>query len=160
VLMDQGRVRQAGAPMELYHDPADIFVATFLGAPAMNLIPGEAVPGRFACEALAVALDQGVPPGPCTLGIRPEALALAGPGPAIRVRAGHVEHLGAETLVEAEPEAMPGQSLVARLPGTVPVARGAPLTLFADPAAMHLFDAQGRTLRRAVLPLAARVPAV
>ena len=84
VVMDQGRVRQTGTPTEVYDDPADTFVATFLGSPPMNLID-----------------DGGV-----TLGFRPEHFRPAegaAPG-AFRTpfRVDHVEYLGADRLVHGE----------------------------------------------------------
>ncbi|MEE3101313.1 MAG: ABC transporter ATP-binding protein, partial [Pseudomonadota bacterium] len=92
VLMEGGRIRQQGAPMELYERPADLFVAGFLGAPAMNLVPGVVEPGPggplFRAAGLAVPAPAGAPEGPATLGLRPEALAPGAPGPGeIGVRA-------------------------------------------------------------------------
>ncbi|MFN3643250.1 MAG: ABC transporter ATP-binding protein [Gemmobacter sp.] len=162
VLMDGGRIRQAGAPMELYHNPCDLFVATFLGAPPMNLLPADvtAEGGQSALHVggATLALAGGIAPGPATVGIRPEALALgegAGGGLTLAGRVQHVEHLGAETLVEVAVGGLAAGhaavTLTARLPGTRAIARGEGAVLSAAPEALHLFDDAGRAvpLRRA-----------
>ena len=147
VLMDGGRIRQAGAPLDLYHRPRDLFVATFLGAPPMNLMPGSVAIEHGApvlrAAGLALRLQPGVAPGPVTLGLRPEALepGSGAGGVTFEGPVAHVEQLGAETLVElAETGDRP---VIARLRGTQPLARGTRVSLSAPLAALHLFDAEG-----------------
>jgi multiple sugar transport system ATP-binding protein len=82
VVLNGGRIEQVGAPMDLYNDPANTFVAGFIGSPQMNFLEAEAIgaPGK-------------------TLGIRPEHLALSRESGAITGTISHVEHLGGETNV-------------------------------------------------------------
>ena len=151
VLMDGGRIRQAGPPMELYDRPADLFVAGFLGAPAMNLLPGlvdrsQGAP-RFRAGSLQAPAPEAAPDGPATLGVRPEALSPVPLGPddvAFPGQVLHVERLGAETVVQVLVEAGDALSVTARLPGSRAPSPGAPLTLPAPVSALHAFDAQGR----------------
>jgi multiple sugar transport system ATP-binding protein len=104
VVMNHGRVRQIGTPAEVYDDPADTFVATFLGSPPMNLV--EAPEG--------------------TLGFRPEhllpaaALVPGQPARPLRLRIGHEEYLGAERILYGALEGGPlaGQKAVARIAST------------------------------------------
>ena len=78
-VLDGGRIQQVGAPLDLYDNPANRFVATFLGT--ANLIEGEIKPdGRFiAADGLAVASVAGAEAGPACLSIRPQAIALSSP---------------------------------------------------------------------------------
>ena len=72
VVMSHGRIQQIGTPDEIYNDPANTFVAGFIGSPPMNLIEGRMEGGTFTAEGLRV---EGLPPAPAgavTLGIRPE----------------------------------------------------------------------------------------
>ncbi len=88
VVLNAGRIEQVGAPMELYNDPANVFVAGFIGSPQMNFL-----------EAAALGA-QGK-----TLGIRPEHLALDRSSGAIPGTISHVEHLGGETNIYVRTEA-------------------------------------------------------
>jgi len=107
VVLNQGRVEQLGTPIELYERPSSLFVAGFIGSPAMNFAPA-----TINAAGTAVQLDGGVafdlPAGAfsdfcnqnVTLGIRPEDLALAGSEDSSRTLVTRlVEHLGADTLV-------------------------------------------------------------
>jgi len=104
-VMRDGALQQCAPPEELYDQPANLFVAAFMGSPAMNLVEAEVADGalRFGRHALPLPAGAGVPPagGPVVLGIRPSTLALAGPdvdpaAPRLRVRAEVVERLGSE----------------------------------------------------------------
>ena len=125
VVLRHGRIEQADTPLALFNRPANRFVAGFIGAPAMNFLPG---------------------PDGTTTGIRPQHLRLAGPETpgAIAAEVALVEALGTETVLHATTTA--GQRLVAVLPGQASLARGAAVHLAADPAARHHFDAAGRRI--------------
>ena len=84
VVLRDGRVEQVGSPMELYNNPANQFVAGFIGSPAMNFLPAEIVGGQTGQ----------------TLGIRPEHLRIADQG-RLRATVTHVENLGGDTNVLA-----------------------------------------------------------
>lgn len=156
VIMDAGRVRQVGRPIDLYHAPRDLFVATFLGSPAMNVLSGRVVRDgagpRFEAGALSVPLpaEARCPPGPASLGLRPENIASAPPasgeGIALEGTVAHVEHLGAETLVQFELAGLSGQELTARLVGTHHLVRGDRRSFSTSPATLYLFDGDDRTV--------------
>ncbi|MGF1631223.1 MAG: ABC transporter ATP-binding protein [Kiloniellaceae bacterium] len=101
VVLQDGRIEQIGAPLELFDRPANAFVAGFIGSPAMNLLKGK-VAGGGSVEVngarLAVAGNPGVENGEAVLfGIRPEHLELAPEGMPARIAV--VEPTGSETLV-------------------------------------------------------------
>ena len=81
VVMKQGVIQQIGTPVEIYDNPANTFVASFIGSPAMNLMRGRVEGGTFTGESVRIAgLDA--PDGPCTLGFRAEDASVAAPGTA------------------------------------------------------------------------------
>jgi len=130
VVLNAGRIEQVGAPMELYGDPENVFVAGFIGSPQMNCL---------------AAAKLGAPGS--TLGVRPEHLALSRDAGPIAGRVSHVERLGSETNVFV---ATDGHGLVtARLFGEAPFAVDEPVRLAPDPARAFHFDAEGRRLRPA-----------
>ncbi len=127
---------QLATPMEVFARPADTYVAGFIGAPAMNLLPadllGDAVrlPGGHLIPLPAPRTG-----GPAiTLGIRPEHVTLAPGGLPLQVEL--VEPLGSETLVHGR--LADGTPLLAKLPGALPVADQVAVTL--APGELHLFD--------------------
>ena len=129
VVMEGGRIRQVGTPMQLYMNPNSVFVASFLGAPPTNCIKGEVrhLNGdvRFTAPGLSVPLNAHVTDGPATLGIRPESLMPRIEGADhlhVEGIVRFVESLGAETLVDlsisaAPSEEAPATDVTARLPG-------------------------------------------
>ena len=82
VVMRDGQIAQIGAPLELYDHPANVFVAGFIGSPAMNLVRGVvAADGSFSGDGVAFPLETPMAPGrQITYGIRPEHLALSDTG--------------------------------------------------------------------------------
>jgi multiple sugar transport system ATP-binding protein len=150
-VMNAGRVVQTGAPLEVYWNPADTFVARFLGSPPMNLLD---LPVRATAERLAAGCDFADAPlalwRPATLamyagrrvtvGVRAEDLLPGEPPPGfgfIRGRVDAVEPLGAETLVLLAGD---GFEVTARLGRNVAVRAGEAATLHFDPASVHVFD--------------------
>jgi ABC-type sugar transport system ATPase subunit len=105
-VMNAGRLEQIGTPAEIYKEPHSLFVAGFVGAPPMNLIPGEVVAAesgrRFVSGPLEVPVEA--PTGPATLGFRPQHLRLVPePGPGILpTTLFALEHLGRETVLIME----------------------------------------------------------
>ena len=99
VVMELGHIRQAGPPLELYDRPANLFVAGFIGSPAMNLLEGQIEHGAFQTpDGVSWPLPPGqFPDGPAVYGIRPEHFRLAGDGMPAQVVV--VEPMGSETLV-------------------------------------------------------------
>ena len=103
VVMHDGVVEQVGAPLELYDRPANMFVAGFIGSPAMNFLKGRCELGRFVLEdGSALPLPDGFKHGPSggvVYGVRPEHLVLSDDGLPLTVAV--VEPTGSETQVIA-----------------------------------------------------------
>ena len=139
MVLNGGYVEQFGTPIELYDRPATLFVAGFIGSPAMNVLPARADAGQLELGNGA-RLDggAGAASGAVALGIRPEHLRRDDAG-AIRVTVGLFEHLGATTLLHGTLEGT-GAEITASLPGHVTAAPGSVMTFSADPALLHLFD--------------------
>ena len=141
IVMNAGRAEQIGTPMEVYENPASIFVAGFIGSPAMNFVPGVAeAGGRIALGVAGVVrTDVRVEPGrEVTVGVRPEHLTLgAAAGSAISGTVEMIEQLGADTLVHV---AADKSQVVARLPHGVSPEVGSVLALGADPSRVYVFD--------------------
>ncbi len=99
VVMKKGIVQQVGTPVEIYDNPANTFVASFIGSPAMNLMDGDVKGGAFEGANVRIeGLDA--PDGPCTLGFRAEdASVAAAPGAQIEAPVYTVELLGDATMI-------------------------------------------------------------
>jgi multiple sugar transport system ATP-binding protein len=145
VVMKDGRIEQTGSPLELYDHPANLFVAGFIGSPAMNFLPGtlrrEAGAARVELgdgTRLDAPLHAGGSDGQAVIvGTRPEHLTLA-EGSGIPARVVVVEPTGAETLVlcrHAESE------LAAVFRERHDFAPGRTIHLQPDLQRAHLFDA-------------------
>ncbi|WP_207480443.1 sn-glycerol-3-phosphate import ATP-binding protein UgpC [Arenibaculum pallidiluteum] len=154
MVMNGGRAEQIGTPMEVYHRPASLFVAGFIGSPAMNVLPArvtadgrtvEIAPGHGAPVPDAIRIEPG---RRVALGIRPEHLVL-GAGDRvgdIPVRVELVEALGADTVVHCRIPSGEG-TMLARLPGSAQVSAGDTLHFGITPGEIHLFDMEnGRRL--------------
>ena len=159
VVLDQGRIRQVGAPMELYSRPADRFVAAFIGSPSMNFLPATIIAsGTATGPQLTLDLGAGARPFTLTprnpapqatkveLGIRPEHASLAAPGAAdaaLPARIRLVERLGNQTLVHLETVAGP---FTLQGPGDLPARPGDQVALTFDAARAHVFGQDGKAL--------------
>jgi multiple sugar transport system ATP-binding protein len=143
-IMNGGKVAQIGAPLEVYRNPADTFVASFLGSPPTNLIPS-----RFNSESLHVGDArlpfQKVPVQNPIFGIRPEDIRIDGASPHAHGEVLAVEPLGAETILRLRLAGIANDVLV-RGPRTVSAKVGERVPIVYDLAAAHLFDPQ--TLQR------------
>ncbi|WP_028029624.1 sn-glycerol-3-phosphate ABC transporter ATP-binding protein UgpC [Gemmobacter nectariphilus] len=141
VVMNGGHVEQMGTPVEIYRRPASTFVAGFLGAPAMNLMPARVQGGRVVLEgagghALTVP-GLAIPEGTAfTLGVRPEEIEVARSAP-LMAQVDLVEELGGSRIAWV---AAAGQELAVMLPrdlADTPVSR---LGLVLPAGALHAFD--------------------
>jgi multiple sugar transport system ATP-binding protein len=155
VVMRDGRVQQVGEPLELYNQPANRFVAGFLGSPAMNFatvrIAAQDGDGLWAAnEGLRIRVPAPLADrvGPyagreLTLGIRPEDLRIAGegspPGPTFAAEVEVVERLGSETLLDMR---VGKDMMVAAVEPAVRVRPRERLLLAMDPERLHFFDPQ------------------
>jgi ABC-type sugar transport system ATPase subunit len=147
--MNNGRVEQQGKPLELYYRPGNLFVAGFIGSPAMNFLAGTAEPGvgldlgtagRLAVDLPGVTAGQKI-----TLGIRPEHLAVTtGEGPGLAVTVDLVERLG-ETGY-AHLRLASGQVVIAEIRGETGLRPGDRASARPDPSHIHLFGPSGARL--------------
>ncbi|MCD6681740.1 MAG: sn-glycerol-3-phosphate ABC transporter ATP-binding protein UgpC [Burkholderiaceae bacterium] len=142
VVMHDGVVEQAGTPLEIYDRPANVFVATFIGSPSMNLLAGRIGADRGTVELaggarMALAQPASARPGTeIRVGVRPEHLALNGEGLACEIAV--VEPTGADMQVIARCAA---GELVASFRERHPFRPGDRINLAASPHALHVFDA-------------------
>ncbi|MEI6098580.1 MAG: sn-glycerol-3-phosphate ABC transporter ATP-binding protein UgpC [Alphaproteobacteria bacterium] len=148
VVLKDGLVQQIGSPMELYHNPANVFVAGFLGSPSMNFLEVEvkSVDGdrvtvaNSALEPVAVA-TKGIafsPGGRARLGIRPQYLTPAEGGRGqLHGRVALTERLGAETVIEVTLK--DGTPLIAALSRDAVYPLGSDMELNFDPREAHVF---------------------
>jgi multiple sugar transport system ATP-binding protein len=147
VVLDRGRVQQIAPPIELYERPRNVFVASFIGSPAMNLVPGELVrESNVTFHAHSNVFSVPLPgewPAMMSgraviLGVRPEHVVLSAGDNGIASRVELVEPLGNEVLLHVS---VGEHQLTARLPaGHLPVA-GDTVHLEVDTTKVHLFDA-------------------
>jgi multiple sugar transport system ATP-binding protein len=153
VVLQAGRVEQVGSPLDLYHRPANLFVAGFIGSPRMNLLPAQVVGTGGA--GMTVALSSGqrisvpIETGTArsgdavTLGIRPEGLHIDPTGP-MTATVTLVERLGGLTLLHVK--AAGDQAMTVQIEGSDPTRVHEEIKLAIDPAACHLFDKAGQAL--------------
>ncbi|OAI51013.1 sugar ABC transporter ATP-binding protein [Betaproteobacteria bacterium SCGC AG-212-J23] len=135
-VMNDGRIEQLGRPLELYDRPANLFVAQFIGSPAMNVFDGtyrngavEALGARWPCSAKA---HEGQP---VKYGIRPVHFDF---GSGVEAEVVVVEPMGAETELVVK---IGGQSLTVATHGRSPAAPGDRISLAPNAKHAHLFDA-------------------
>jgi sn-glycerol 3-phosphate transport system ATP-binding protein len=144
IVMNAGRVEQIGTPEEVYNRPATRFVASFIGSPPMNLVPGQADGQRFATDQTsgtpALNLPAAAPrSGALLLGVRPEHLAIDAQG-LWPLKVESVEMLGAERLVYGR---LGSAACILRIDAMLsPPQRGQTVQLSAAPHHLHWFDAQ------------------
>ena len=128
VVLNKGRVEQVGSPIELYENPASIFVAGFIGSPRMNFITGEAA-------------RKG---GAATLGIRPEHIELSRQSGEWKGTVFLTEKLGSDTFVHADVDGV--GAINVRADGSTRLAHGDSIFLTPDASRIHRFDEQGRPI--------------
>ena len=138
-VMHDGALQQFGTPAEVYNQPANLFVAGFIGSPAMTLLHGEARDGMFHHPAVTLGFATPIAARQVVLGIRPEDVVL-GQGPySARIRL--VEPTGHEQIVAMD---LPGGvSLTARAPPDMMLRAGEALAWGVRPQRLHVFDADG-----------------
>jgi ABC-type sugar transport system ATPase subunit len=167
VIMSEGRIEPTGAPLALYQQPSNLFVATFIGSPKMNLFTGKvsAIGGNGVRIALTGSGDDVLA---CVYANVDPGNVMLGDAVTVGLRAEHIdEHAGADAnshthnrfdgsvnIVEYLGEVnfiyltlANGQVIVLRGDGNFQVHIGAPLTVSAPATALHVFDRNGRALR-------------
>ncbi|MCP3970947.1 MAG: sn-glycerol-3-phosphate import ATP-binding protein UgpC [Rhodobacteraceae bacterium] len=143
MVLNGGFVEQFGTPIELYDKPATLFVAGFIGSPAMNFLATEAADGSLVLGNGARMAGGGSTEGRVTLGVRPEHLVADEAGD-IRITVGLFEHLGANTLLHGTLEGTTSE-LIASLPGHVSAAPGSVMAFSVSAGLAHLFDPETGT---------------
>jgi multiple sugar transport system ATP-binding protein len=147
VVLNNCRIEQVGSPVEVYARPASRFVATFVGSPAMNIVP---VTVSGSGDRLNARLNDGslveIPAAPAdmdwrVLGVRPESLTVVAEGGETSATATVVERLGERTLIYAR--LADGTQVTAQDRGLSNVEPGSTIRLKFDTASLHLFAAGG-----------------
>ena len=147
-VMKDGVLQQVDTPLALYDRPANLFVAGFIGSPAMNLMSGTPSSGGVQVDGYEFAVERGVASragGAVTIGVRPEAWRLAAPGEdGYPVTVTVTEELGADAYLYATPAAAGAETVlhqvVARIPGRLPLRKGETVRLVPDPGRVAVFD--------------------
>ena len=142
VVLNAGRVEQIGTPREVYHKPANLFVAGFIGSPAMNLLPGQLGPGGIMLASGVVLGGTAGRGEAVTLGLRPDRVALTSAERAhVTGRVTLAEHLGDETILHVKVDG--GPSLTIKQPGDAAVKLGDEVHARFDLSGACLFDGNG-----------------
>ncbi len=144
IVMNAGVAEQIASPLEVYERPETVFVAGFIGSPAMNVMTAKVEDQGFLLEHGTHLESAGLPLAQhrgrsVTLGIRPEHLEPAAEHPGLTLKVEMVETLGADTLAYGHIEGS-GPGVTVRLPGGQPIAPGDRLPLGIRPDHLHLFD--------------------
>ena len=150
-VMKLGLLQQCDSPLTLYDKPNNLFVAGFIGSPAMNLMEGDVVDGGVRIgdytvpvprETLAKAANE----KSLVVGIRPEAFDLSESNEGIGVDVAVVEELGADSFIYgtlagvADDQKLTAQQVVGRISGRTAPQRGASVRLVTDPSKVHVFS--------------------
>ncbi len=152
VVLRAGKIEQVGSPLELYHFPANLFVAGFIGSPKMNLTPAKlkamgpegatiTLPGGRDVSIPVEASNTAAPGSDVTLGVRPEQLAIGPEGP-LSGTVAVVEQLGGETLIYVDIGNKTLVTVKAAGSTTFPVGAKVNVAVITDEA--NLFDKDGK----------------
>ncbi len=155
VVLSNGRIEQVGAPIDLYKRPANLFVAQFIGSPAMNVMPATVVKaGKQTTVELVsggkltvpISTDADMQGQSVHVGFRPEDMNMAtAKTKLIQGEISLVESLGEVTNIYVEINGVE-EPVVAKIPETANLKRGEMAMLTVSPEKIHLFDSAGKTL--------------
>ncbi len=135
-VLDGGVVQQFGTPDQIYYEPANTFVAGFVGAPTMNIMDAEIAGTTVTIGGLAFEMKQALPiSGRVKMGFRPEDVATASNGTPVSVIS--VEHTGSDTFAKI---AIGDGFATVRLPARVRPNAGDAITITLDAPSLHFFD--------------------
>ena len=160
VVLKDGVVEQFGTPMQLYHHPETRFVAGFIGQPNMNFVPATVL-GKSA-SGLTVEIDGGLrielpvdangaqEGSRVDVGLRPEDMTLVDGSEGLPMRVSVLERLGGTSVTYGE--VGKGTRFCASLDGTADIERGREIRLGIQPTTAHVFDGQGKVMRRLSAP--------
>ncbi len=162
VVLDEGRIQQVGAPLDLYHNPQNLFVAGFIGSPKMNLLTVNATgtgQGQISVSSddmttTDFAIGETITTETIVMGIRPQSLKLVFPEEAtLPAEVRIVEHLGNETVINAQLNS--GQEVLAIVPGDAHLKPGEKIGLAFDTEDAHLFHPSGPRISKKEVSAAA-----
>ncbi|HEX2856021.1 MAG TPA: sn-glycerol-3-phosphate ABC transporter ATP-binding protein UgpC [Propionibacteriaceae bacterium] len=150
-VMRDGILQQVDSPLALYDTPNNLFVAGFIGSPAMNLMQakvteGGAQVGDYTVPVSREILSRAGSDNTVTLGIRPEAFSLAEGNQGIAVDVAVVEELGADAYLYgtlaglSEEDRISAPQIISRISSRQPPQRGSQVRLAADPTQIHVFN--------------------
>ena len=141
IIMDEGRIMQEGTPYDIYHHPANLFVAEFIGDPRINLFAGDVVDGRLDCGDLSVPLGDELAArgGKLVASIRPESISVSHKAKAkwLEVTVENVQPTGADTIIQVFAGKTPITML---LSGFITMNEGASLWIEFPLNALNFFD--------------------
>nr|WP_272212791.1 sn-glycerol-3-phosphate ABC transporter ATP-binding protein UgpC [Marinicella sp. W31]MDC2878710.1 sn-glycerol-3-phosphate ABC transporter ATP-binding protein UgpC [Marinicella sp. W31] len=156
VVLSGGYIEQVGAPLELYERPANLFVAQFIGSPAMNIMPSKITRTGEITEVelrdgtrleLPVTTPEEDMGKAASFGVRPEDVREAAEGEdfIFEGKISIIEALGEVTLIYIEGELVDEEPIIVKLPGIHEGKPGDTMRFVADPEKRHLFDEKGRS---------------
>ncbi len=143
-VLKDGLLQQCASPRELFTRPANIFVAGFIGSPAMNEMQCtvNSDGAEFASMQIPLTPEQraALTSDQLTVGVRPENLHLSHDGSGLHATIGTVEELGSDSFLYCTPEGHSESTMVSRAEGLSTARPGDTVQLRPDPGALHLFD--------------------
>jgi len=155
-VMKDGVLQQVGTPRDLYEAPKNVFVAGFIGSPAMNLFSASLVDGGIKFGSAVAKVDRSVTTGvsgtKVTIGVRPEDVKIATSGDGLQVEVDLVEELGADGYLYGHAD-VDGQrvDIVARVDGRIHPSAGDKVVITPVDEHVHAFDSEtGERLSKAV----------
>ncbi len=155
IVLNGGRIEQIGTPLEIYNTPASTFVASFMGAPAMNLVPATVTrsgPQLADGTIVPMAMDQSIlERGNVVIGLRPEDVSVGAQGN-LRFDVAIIEELGAQRLLHGQ---LGGEPFSVAVPKDTSAHIGE-MRINVNPKAIHVFDAESG--RRYALSAEQEVP--
>jgi len=145
VVLQSGAIEQIGAPLELYNNPANLFVAQFIGSPKMNVVAATSKGTELTFANDAKMTVSGLPAGVTHMGVRPEVISLVAPKKGILEGEVEVmEHLGADSFAYVRVNDV--GLFTVRIVGHSPLVPEDIVSLQFKTSSIYLFDAAGQTL--------------
>ena len=140
-VLKDGVLQQVASPQELFSNPVNVFVAGFIGSPAMNMVPCQAANGTVSFAGANASFTPGsISSNSVIVGIRPEGLELAGTDGAAAV-VDFIEELGSDSYLHCTLDTPSKDRVIARAPGLSRLAHNSRVSLRAKPNSLHVFDA-------------------
>ena len=152
MVLNKGRIEQVGTPYELYNAPANLFVATFIGSPKMNMLAATAAGGTVEIAglgALPLPADKQAD-GKISIGVRPEQVTIGAGELRVEGTITLVEYLGSEVFLYVRVAS--GDTLLVQAPGQSQYKIHDAITLGINSKEAHYFNEKGLRVGLKVLP--------